>query len=65
MQQKRAGKCQKAWVRENFYLARVRVDDAHVGRIEHVAHNELLHVAADGDEAGSLQVVFADQLEEG
>ena len=30
----------------------------------HVPHDELLHVAADGHEASSLQVVFAYQLEE-
>ena len=64
MQKKRAGKCKKAWVRENFYLARVRVDDAHVGEVDRAPHDELLHVAPHVGEARALHVVFADEVEE-
>jgi len=47
----------------NKYLARIRIDDAHVGQILGTPDNKLLHVAPHVGEACSLDVVLAEQVE--
>jgi hypothetical protein len=46
------------------YLARVRVDDAHVGQVLGTPDDKLFHVAPHVCESCTLDVVLAEQVEE-